>query len=118
MYFFIGNARKKDKYKRMKQQEAKKELKKKGIGGGGKAGGKVTPFTGTAQTEGKQQLCTIMNSSLFFLFFQMLYLQQNKVDNKWALLQVWEVKTIWKMSFNGKSLSDDIGTSKKLLKIY
>ena len=68
MYFFIGNARKKDKYKRMKQQEAKKELKKKGIGGGGKAGGKVTPFTGTAQTVGKQQLGTIMNSSLFFLF--------------------------------------------------
>ena len=39
---FIGNARKKDKYKRMKQQEAKKELKKKAA----KAGGKVTPFTG------------------------------------------------------------------------
>ena len=69
MYLFIGNARKKDKYKRMKQQEAKKELKKKGIGGGGKAGGKVTPFTGTAQTVGKQQLGTIMNSSLFFLYF-------------------------------------------------
>mgnify|MGYP006976010515 CR=1 FL=1 len=126
MYLFIGNARKKDKYKRMKQQEAKKELKKKGIGGGGKAGGKVTPFTGTDQTVGKQQLGTIMNSSwdafylLFFLsfLFQMLYLQQNKVDNKWALLQVLEVKTIWKMSFNGKSLSDDIGTLKKLLKIY
>ena len=59
----------------MKQQEAKKELKKKGIGGGGKAGGKVTPFTGTDQTVGKQQLGTIMNSSwdafylLFFSFF-------------------------------------------------
>ena len=48
-YCFIGNARKKDKYKRMKQQEAKKELKKKG--GGGKAGGKVTPFTGTDSSD-------------------------------------------------------------------
>ena len=36
---FLGNARKKDKYKRMKQQEVKKELKMKG-------GGKVTPVNG------------------------------------------------------------------------
>jgi len=52
------NARKKDKYKRMKQQEAKKELKKKGIGGGGKAGGKVTPFTDALSTteQGGQQM--------------------------------------------------------------
>ena len=35
---FLGNARKKDKYKRMKQQEVKKELKMKG--------GKVTPVNG------------------------------------------------------------------------
>ena len=39
---FLGNARKKDKYKRMKQQEVKKELKMKAA----KAGGKVTPVTG------------------------------------------------------------------------
>ena len=31
----VGNARKKDKYKRMKQQEAKKELKKKAAKAGG-----------------------------------------------------------------------------------
>ena len=39
---FLGNARKKDKYKRMKQQEVKKELKMKAS----KAGGKVTPVNG------------------------------------------------------------------------
>ena len=39
---FTGNARKKDKYKRMKQQEVKKELKLKAA----KSGGKVTPVTG------------------------------------------------------------------------
>ena len=45
-YFYallsLGNARKKDKYKRMKQQEVKKELKMKAA----KAGGKVTPVNG------------------------------------------------------------------------
>ena len=39
-----GNARKKDKYKRMRQQEIQKEMKKKA----GK--GKVTPFTGECNT--------------------------------------------------------------------
>lgn len=42
-FFIAGNARKKDKYKRMKQQEVKKDLKIKAA----KAGGKVTPITGT-----------------------------------------------------------------------
>lgn len=42
---FTESSRKKDKYKRMKQQETKKELKKSKA----KSGGKVTPFTGLFQ---------------------------------------------------------------------
>ena len=54
-----GNARKKDKYKRMKQQEVKKEAKAKAA----KAGGKVTPVTGKNLEPQFTEHCHFLNQN-------------------------------------------------------